>query len=76
MVCLELEGMQFRLNIMNQCGGIRMFFCAQIKPMQLVIIIYSNQAEEFDSTVFIVDISHVDGDQVAFGTAISRQGNK
>ena len=35
-----------------------------------------NQAEEFDSTVFTVDISHVDGDQVAFGTAMSRQGNK
>ena len=76
MVCLELEGMQIRLNVMNRCGGIPMLFGAQIKPLQLVIIIYSNQAEEFDSTVFIVDISHVDGDQVAFGTAISRQGNK
>ena len=76
MVCLELKGMQFRLNVMNRFGGIPKFFCAQIKPLQLVIIIYSNQAEEFDSTVFIVDISHVDGDQVAFGTAMSRQGNK
>ena len=73
---LELEGMQIRLNVMNRCGGIPMLFGAQIKPLQLVIIIYSNQAEEFDSTVFIVDISHVDGDQVAFGTVMSRQGNK
>ena len=76
MVCLELKGMQIRLNVMNRCGGIRMLFGVQIKSLELVIIIYSNQAEEFDSTVFIVDISYVDGDKVAYGTAMNRQGNK
>jgi hypothetical protein len=41
-------------------------FGAQIKPLKLVIIIYSNQPEEFGSIFFIVDVNYVDGEQVAF----------
>ena len=50
----------------EQCRAIRVLLGAQIKPVQLVIIIYSNQAEEFDSIFLTVDISHVDGERVAF----------
>jgi hypothetical protein len=41
-------------------------FGAQIKPLQLVIIIYSNEAEKFGLHFFTVVVSSVDGEQVAF----------
>jgi hypothetical protein len=41
-------------------------FGAQIKPLQLVIIIYSNRPEEFGSIFFTVNIYYVDGEHVAF----------
>ena len=43
-----------------------MLFGAQIKPLQLVIIIYSIEAEKFGLHFFTLVVSRVDGDQVAF----------
>jgi phage-related protein len=43
-----------------------MLFDAKMQPLQLIIIIFSNQAEIFDSPFLTVDISHVDGEHLAF----------
>jgi hypothetical protein len=45
------------------------FFGAQIKSLQFTILIYSNQAEEFDFSFFTVDIGHAGGEH--FGTTIT-----
>jgi hypothetical protein len=42
------------------------FYGAQIKPLQHTILIYSNQAEEFGFNFFTVNVSHIDGEHVAF----------
>jgi hypothetical protein len=43
-----------------------MLFDAQIKTLPLAITVYSNQAEEIGFHFGTVDVSHVDGEQVAF----------
>jgi superoxide dismutase len=51
-------------------------FGDQIKPLQPVIIIYSNQPEEFGSVFFIAGVDYVDGEQVAFWNSYHSSGRQ
>ena len=68
MVCLELEDMHFQQNILTILCTLwwNKLFGAQIKPLQLVIIIYSVEAEKFGLHFFTLVVSRVNGEQVAF----------
>lgn len=43
-----------------------MLFDTKIKPLQLVIIVYSNLAEEYGFLFGNVDVGYADGERVAF----------